>query len=97
MSTDQHTIYRRTFEISKKANDNLKDLPKKIGITQFEMVSLLLEHVREDDIFLQQAATAIKARKLQVKLAQKMIKGKTPTEIAKILAENPNIEENLLP
>ena len=34
---------RRTFEISEQAHQVIKKLPKQLGLTQFEFISLLIE------------------------------------------------------
>lgn len=89
MNEESHA--RRTFEITAGANAKLKDLPKKLGITQPEFISLLIEHAREDDAWLQSAAASIRDKKAKLKETQKRLSkalaGKSEEEIARILGE----------
>lgn len=92
--SNNSNVVRRTFEISVAANEKLKGsngLPKKLGITQMEFVSLVIELAREDDFLLQQAADKLKDEKLKVKQAKKslskMLDGKSEAEIAELVSK----------
>lgn len=50
MSAETRLPIRRSIRLSEIANEQLKTLPKKYGVTQFDFLTILLESAKENDI-----------------------------------------------
>lgn len=67
---------RRTIQITQDAIDNMQIVSKSLGVTQFELISILLEDASADNDSLIKRANAVTKSKLASREANKALRKK---------------------